>query len=123
MENISKRKQQKFIKAAILTVGIIVVIVALLFIFRHKLVDLFFTPDSPNNGGLTVVNPDDGNNIDLSDTKSDKVWNFFIVGHDRAANLADVSMLVSFNTYECTASIMQLPVTHMLTTTDTGTIR
>ncbi len=109
MENTANRKQRNFIKAAILTVGIILVVVALLYIFRHQLIDLFFEPDQSQTGGLTVVNPDNGNNIELTDTKSENVYNFFIVGHDRAANLADVTMLVSFNTYECTASIMQLP--------------
>ena len=105
-----KKKQNNFIKAAVLTVGIIIVVVALLYIFRHPLIDLFFKPDAPDNSNsFNTVKPDDGSNVDLSETKSENVYNFFIVGHDRAANLTDVSMLVSFNVHECTASIMQLP--------------
>lgn len=109
MENTANRKQRNFIKAAILTVGIILVVVATLYIFRHQLIDLLFKPEQTGNNGLTVVNPNGEGDIELTDTKSENVYNFFIVGHDRAANLADVTMLVSFNTYECTASIMQLP--------------
>lgn len=105
-----KRKQNSFIKAAALTVGIIIVVVALLYIFRHPLIDLVFKPNRPDDSStFKPVNPDSPQGGSSDVVLSDDVYNFLIVGHDRAANLTDVSMIVSFNVHECTAHVMQLP--------------
>ncbi|MBE6569529.1 MAG: LytR family transcriptional regulator [Ruminococcaceae bacterium] len=54
-----------------------------------------YTPETPDKvGDFTVV---------------DGIYNILLVGHDRAATLADVTMLINCNTNDKTITVMQLP--------------
>ena len=79
--------------------------------------DLPFSTDpiDPPSSGITPDNPDIG---DLPDTPGpstpayvarDEVYNFLLIGHDRAASLADVIMLVNYDVNTGKITIMQLP--------------
>ena len=46
---------------------------------------------------------------DLTVEASDKIFNFLIMGHDRAASLTDVIMLVNYNTDIQRITVMQFP--------------
>ena len=79
--------------------------------------DLPFSTDpiDPPSSGNIPDNPDIG---DLPDTPGpstpayvarDEVYNFLLIGHDRAASLADVIMLVNYDVNTGKITIMQLP--------------
>jgi len=62
--------------------------------------------DLLNSGGLTI------NGEEIGDTTievSDKIYNFLIMGHDRAARLTDVIMLINYNIELQRIVIMQIP--------------
>ena len=72
-------------------------------------------PIDPPSSGNIPDNPDIG---DLPDTPGpstpayvarDEVYNFLLIGHDRAASLADVIMLVNYDVNTGKITIMQLP--------------
>ncbi len=45
----------------------------------------------------------------VKELKSESMYNFLVLGHDRQASLTDVIMIVSYDTEEGTMAIMQLP--------------
>lgn len=70
--------------------------------------------DTPSTGNV----PDDPNSGDLPDVPPpstptyvarEEVYNFLLIGHDRAASLADVIMLVNYDVKSGKITIMQLP--------------
>lgn len=110
-----EKKQKKFGKRMGIVFGsIIAVIVVFVLLLKltpldNVIVDWLFKPE---RGGTTVETPkpDDGEEGELGiSMKSETVFNFLIVGHDRAANLADFSVLVNFDTKKGTVNIMQIP--------------
>ncbi len=113
--NVSKvsknvKKQNNFVKAVIITVSVIVVMVGLLYAFRNPIINLLFKPDNvdhTNNFG--VSDPEDEAEENYNVVLSEDVFNFLIVGRDRAASLTDVAMLVNFNVADSTVRIMQIP--------------
>lgn len=54
-----------------------------------------------------VLNQNDGENSDVIGT--DKIYNFLVIGRDRAASLTDVIMLISYNLEYQSMTIMQIP--------------
>ncbi|MBE6541727.1 MAG: LytR family transcriptional regulator [Ruminococcaceae bacterium] len=58
--------------------------------------------NDPNNQGHSGVNSDTYN-------VKEGIYNILVVGHDDAAHLADVTMIVNCNTVDKTISIMQIP--------------
>ncbi len=73
--------------------------------------------DSPENGN---DDPDKSGNQSgvVSDgyTVKDGVYNILVVGHDDAAHLADVTMIVNCNVNDNTISVMQIPRDTLITT-------
>ena len=65
--------------------------------------------DDPNNSGNQGV-VSDGYNV------KDEVYNILVVGHDDAAHLADVTMIVNCNVKENSISVMQIPRDTLITT-------
>lgn len=57
----------------------------------------------------TVVYYDDDNNPVVIKPAEGKNFNFLVLGHDRAATLTDVIMLINYNVTEGRVSIMQFP--------------
>lgn len=74
---------------------------------------VLYTPESHSTGPNFEFQPapDDGSGtVDNSTIEaSDKIFNFLIMGHDRAASLTDVIMLVNYNTEIQRITITQLP--------------
>ncbi len=60
-----------------------------------------------DNNGDGVVDTPQPENTDY--TVKDGVYNFLLVGHDAAANLADVTMIINLNTVDNTITVMQIP--------------
>lgn len=46
---------------------------------------------------------------DTPPSSGETKYNFLVLGHDRAANLADVILLISFDTEKCALTLMQIP--------------
>lgn len=110
--NVSKnvRKQNNFVKAVGITVGVIVVIVGLLYAFRNPLIKVLFKPeDVDHSSNFGSVEADDEAQQNYNVVLSDDVFNFLVVGKDRAASLTDVAMLINFNVADSTVRIMQIP--------------
>jgi len=104
------RKQNNFVKAVIITVSVIVVMVGLLYAFRNPIINLLFRPDNVDHSSIFgSVDPDDEAEENYNVVLSEDVFNFLIVGRDRAASLTDVAMLVNFNVADSTVRIMQIP--------------
>ncbi len=47
--------------------------------------------------------------VDTDYTQVDGIYNFLLVGHDAAANLADVTMIINLNTADNSITVMQIP--------------
>lgn len=63
-------------------------------------------PPLDNNGdGEVETTPP----VNTDYTVKEGVYNFLLVGHDAAANLADVTMIINFNTADNTITVMQIP--------------
>jgi len=60
-----------------------------------------------DNNGDGIADPKPPVNTDY--TVKEGIYNFLLVGHDAAANLADVTMIINFNTVDKTISVMQIP--------------
>ncbi|MBQ4067325.1 MAG: LCP family protein [Clostridia bacterium] len=58
----------------------------------------------PNQGGNGQ-----GNTVDTPVEASNKQFNFLIMGHDRAASLTDVILLINYNTEIQSITVMQIP--------------
>ncbi len=56
-----------------------------------------------------IGNTPDGREDDESDLRSEDKYNILVMGHDRAANLTDVMMIVSIDVSDDTMQIVQLP--------------
>lgn len=104
------KKQSNFVKAVCITVGVILVIIGLLYAFRNPLIKILFKPDHVDqSNSFNTVDADDEIEENYNVVLSEDVFNFLIVGHDRAAKLTDVAMLVNFNVADSTVRIMQIP--------------
>ena len=74
-----------------------------------------FETDPPSTSADGYVDPpltsgDDPTNTDKNDfTPKDGIYNILVVGHDREAHLADVTMLVNCDTINNSISVMQIP--------------
>lgn len=110
--NVTKKakKQSNFVKAVCITVGVILVIIGLLYAFRNPLIKVLFKPENVDqSNNFNPVDADNEIEENYNVVLSEDVFNFLIVGHDRAAKLTDVAMLVNFNVADSTVRIMQLP--------------
>ncbi len=108
----SVKKQNNFVKAVIITVSVIVVLIGLIYVFRNPIINYFFKPDNVDHSNIFgTVDPDNEaeENLSYDEVLSENVFNFLIVGRDRAASLADVAMIVNFNVADSTVRIMQIP--------------
>ncbi len=104
------KKQSNFVKAVCITVGVILVIIGLLYAFRNPLIKILFKPeDVDQSNNFSTVDADNEIEENYNVVLSEDVFNFLIVGHDRAAKLTDVAMLVNFNVADSTVRIMQIP--------------
>ena len=56
-----------------------------------------------------VCKTPDGRKEQTEKEESENKYNFLVMGHDRAANLTDVMMIVSFDVKEKTLALVQLP--------------
>ena len=72
---------------------------------------VFYTPETDNKEPEFELQKDPNREEDeeLSISASDKIFNFLIMGHDRAASLTDVIMLVNYNTEIQRITVMQIP--------------
>ncbi len=70
---------------------------------------LTYTPEGPNIPKDTVVHYDEHNNPIVMVPQEDENYNFLVLGHDRAAALTDVIMLINYNVTEDSISIVQFP--------------
>ncbi len=68
-----------------------------------------YTPDGPNIPNDTVLSYDENDNPVIFTPHGEKSYNFLILGHDRAATLTDVIMLVNFNVTDGEITVMQIP--------------
>lgn len=113
MENnsVKRKKNNTFIKAISITVGVIVVLVAVLLLWGTEIINFFFHQNYNEVDHTGKFAADSGDDTPTYSVPLDgqEAYNFLIVGHDRAADLADVSMLVNFNVKDCTVRLMQLP--------------
>ena len=68
-------------------------------------------PDTPDTTETDPVGkPKDNNAVANGDYKVEKgIYNILLVGHDRAATLADVTMLINVNENKGTITVMQIP--------------
>lgn len=111
------RKKKNFKIALGVTLGVVFLALACLFIWRHQIINYFTTPDKEAvNEPATYIKkkPADTGSTDTEPVNefpemTEDVYNFLICGYDRVANLSDVNMLVSFNVKYLTVSIMQIP--------------
>lgn len=72
---------------------------------------VFYTPDISTEPPKFEVQKDPNSTGDDDTTieASNKIFNFLIMGHDRAASLTDVIMLVNYNTEIQRITVMQFP--------------
>lgn len=110
----TKRNKHNRMIALGVTFGVLLLVIACLFIFRHQIIHFFTKPDKDTQvpDFMTAVSddtkdPDETQNPD--DKYTEDVYNFLICGYDRMAKLSDVNLLVSFNTSNMSCNIMQLP--------------
>lgn len=135
--NMGKMKRKKSVSYA-QQIAVVCVVLLLVLISLAAAVVFLYKPASDNSGDLPFSTnppdtqdtvPDDSRDSqdsqDANDTKSpdssadtssgnayvqrEEVYNFLLIGHDRAATLADVIMLVNYNVPDGVVSIMQLP--------------
>ncbi len=110
----ARKKHNRMIALGV-TFGVLLLVIACLFIFRHQLIHFFTKPDKDTQvpDFVTAVSNDTKDPNETKDPDDDKytedVYNFLICGYDRMANLSDVNLLVSFNTTNMSCNIMQLP--------------
>ena len=57
----------------------------------------------------TIIYYDENNQPVIKKPVESKVFNFLVLGHDRAASLTDVIMLINYNVTDGTIAIMQFP--------------
>ena len=73
---------------------------------------VFYTPETGKDDEPEFELQKDPESLDdekLTIKASDKIFNFLVMGHDRAASLTDVIMLINYNTEIQRITIMQLP--------------
>ena len=73
---------------------------------------VFYTPETGKDDEPEFELQKDPDSLDdekLTIKASDKIFNFLVMGHDRAASLTDVIMLINYNTEIQRITIMQLP--------------
>ncbi len=108
----------KFTKKLMPRVGafVLAAIVGLGIYFVNEFV--IYTPDLNDNPpnfdfvqdpNAVIGGDGSGDKTDTTVEASDKIFNFLIMGHDRAASLTDVIMLVNYNTEVQRITVMQFP--------------
>ncbi len=112
----NKSRIPKSLKVVSITAAVIAGFLLLLFILKEAglfsaIIDSMKPKQPASVGYVPPTDPaaesDDAN---LTDVRLDEdIYNFLIVGHDRAANLCDVSLLINFNAADQTLRVMQLP--------------
>lgn len=112
------RGQQLFVALVVLLIVVITVAVALIFLYKPSIhselpFDTGTDTADPNDGQLTPPDSDDTGEDSSSAipiyTPRKDVYNFLLVGHDRAAKLADVIMLINYDVNAGKAAVMQIP--------------
>lgn len=114
-----EKKQKKFLKNMGIVFGSIIALIVLVVVLLQitpvsNWVADFFKPDVEQNRGGLFTGDDETGGSDKAPgigvgVDSETEFNFLVVGHDRAANLADVTMLINFDTKKGTVNIMQIP--------------
>lgn len=117
-----KKKNARLTKSQITLIAVIFVIYVVILIVAAFII--FYKPQTPGNEELPFdTNPIEGydkppldnqQGSDASDNAGeynpvDGIYNFLVVGSDRAASLADVTMIINCNTVDKTISVMQIP--------------
>lgn len=99
--------KKKYTTVLCVTILLFVAMIAVVGIMCSYL--LTYEPEGPNIPNDTVVRYDENNNPVVLRPHTDENFNFLVLGHDRAAALTDVFMLVNYNVTEGSISIMQFP--------------
>ena len=113
------RGQQLAVVAIVFVFVIVVLAAAFVCLYKPVTPDVLPFDTSVDTGGANTgeFTPPDTTAPDQQDTTSqipiytarENVYNFLIVGHDRAAKLADVIMLVNYDVDSGKIAIMQIP--------------
>jgi len=107
------KKGQKIALAIILALYAIVLLVAGYLVFAKPSADVEEIPfDTSEDVDVTDENTTDTTSktvINNGYKESGKSYNILVVGHDRMAHLADVTMLINCNTKDNTVTVMQIP--------------
>ncbi len=111
-----RRKNKSLFIALGVTGGVILLAAVLAAVFWHQIVNWLYHPtidphaDDTETAQTAVVSGETAPVTEKDpNEKKDDIYNFLICGHDRVADNTDVNLLVSFNTSNLTAAIMQIP--------------
>ncbi len=102
----------KFVKKVLPRVGALVLACCcglLLYLFNYF---VLFEPDNDNVSikfDIPQKTDSSGNKTDVTPEITQKSYNFLVMGHDRAASLTDVIMLINYNIETQNITIMQFP--------------
>lgn len=129
--NIMKKRMSTYRAATQSTLIVVIVVLALIIVAMAATVVWLYKPasnphedlpfstdpvDPPSTGDDPNTPPvtDDPADTDKSDTPPsyvprEEVYNFLLIGHDRAASLADVIMLANYDVKSGKVAIMQIP--------------
>lgn len=67
------------------------------------------TGTSSSDGDVKTIVDENNNTVSLTEKNDSKEYNFLVLGHDRAASLTDVIMLINVNVENGGVTIMQIP--------------
>lgn len=101
-----KKSMAAIIICAVAVLSVILTVAGYLIWYRPSISN---TPRFPTDGGSTGTGDDYVPVIQSDFTRKDRVYNFLVIGIDKAATQADVLMLVSFNAAEDTLNVVSLP--------------
>lgn len=108
-----RAKKKKSMMTLMITLGAILLVLAVAYIFRHQIINLFTKPNIDPHAGDDPhgQNTSTESTVDtvIDDSERDDVYNFLICGQDKVSGLTDVNLLISFNTSKLTMSVMQIP--------------
>ena len=112
-ESGEKKKKSKIVLISVLAAAFLLLLFA--YIFRHQIINVFTRPDretlDTEKPWTETADPAETEAPETlpPDDHDEEVYNLLICGHDRVGDNTDVNLLISFNTSNLTANIMQIP--------------
>jgi len=109
------RGQMAAVLCVVLAIIMITLAAAFIWLYKpnHHEPVLPFSTDTVQNPSQSTAVPVESGNEKVPDvpiyTAREEVYNFLLIGHDRAARLADVVMLVNYDIHADRVSVMQIP--------------